>query len=71
MEEEKERVAREGESEVEEAGQRGWFFCGRRQSSAMTARGVRGEGGENRKRTIVGNGIFMGRDLWERVARAR
>ena len=28
------------------------------------------EAGDNRKRTIGSGGSFMGRDLWERVARA-
>ena len=36
LQEEKSDTAREGEPEGEEASQRGWFFCGRRQSGAET-----------------------------------
>jgi hypothetical protein len=39
----------EVENEEEEASQRGWFFCGWRQSSAKTARGVGREVGRVKK----------------------
>ena len=66
------------EPEVEEASDGGWFFWRSQPEFLRSQTECGGDeqrsspvDGENRKRTIAGSGSFMGRDLWERVARMR